>query len=294
MRIVQKNGRGFIVKWIRLTIIACILFALIVPLQATAQSSMYFDNVKGKVYNKAFAASGAKVTLYTYDGKKPGEVQGTITTGSDGTFTFRNVMFDPAKPVSYIVKAERDGNSAFALVLYYPPGAGADEPAEVQWINIDIASDVPAMRGDATVTVWSTVGTGLPVGENLARVLGASISLYSVDTTTGNLTPINFGSTPTTDSEGQYRFPALPYGKYFIRAEKSGKYGNQYFWVTQQENALNVISDIDVPKATPKPCPVPVPSSTPSGGFGLPIPGFEAILALIAFAGAIVLYMRRE
>jgi hypothetical protein len=168
MRIILANGRGLTLKWIRLILVAGILFAIlaaiIVP-QASAQSTgMYFESIKGKVYNKAFPAAGAKVTLYSWDGKKPGSEYSSLTTGTDGTFTFRNVAFDPAKPVSYIVKAERDGNAAFALVLYYPPGVGPDEPAEVQWINIDIAYDIPAMRGDATVTVWSTVGTGLPVG----------------------------------------------------------------------------------------------------------------------------------
>ena len=282
-------------KLTRLILVACVFFALIVPLQASAQSTgMYFENIQGKVYNKAFPASGAKVTLYSYDGKKPGSEYSSLTTTGDGTFNFRNVVFDPSDPVSYIIKAERDGNTAWALVLYYPPGVGPDQPAEVQWINIDVASDVPPMRGQTTVTVWSTVGQGLPVGENLARVLGATVSLYNVDPVTGNLTQVSFASTPTTGSDGQYTFQALPYGKYYLRAEKSGKYGDQYFWVTQQENALNVISNIDVPKATPTPNAGPGgnTSATGNGGF-LGIPGFEAVIALIALAGA-VLYLRRE
>jgi len=276
----------FIVKWIRLILTACILFALIVPLQASAQSGMYFSDIKGKIYNKAFPAAGTKVTLYSWDGKKPGSEYSSLTTGSDGTFTFRNVVFDPDKPVSYIVKADREGSTAWAMVLYYPPGQGPDQPAEVPYINIDVASDVPGMRGDTTVSVWSTVGTGLPVGENLARVLGAQLSLYSVDTTSGNLTPVSFSSTPSTDSDGKYTFNALPYGKYYLRAEKSAKYGGQNFWVTQQENTVNIVSDIDVPKATPTP-------KTGPDTTAVPTPGFEAIVALVALAGA-VLFLRRE
>ncbi|HMK45320.1 MAG TPA: PGF-CTERM sorting domain-containing protein [Methanocella sp.] len=271
----------------RLFAIVSILFAIIVPLHASAQSTMNFADVKGTVYNQATPANGAKVTLYSYDGKKPGDTQGTVNVGADGTFIFKNIMFDPAKPVSYIVRAEREGNTAYALVLYYPAN-GPNQPAEVREINIDIGSTVSAMRGDAAVTVWSTASSGMPVGQNLALVLGADLKLYSVDPNTNNMTAVTFSDTPKTDNNGLHTFPALPYGKYYVTAEKNGKsVSGQYFWVTQQENTVNVVSNIDVPKATATPT-----NGTSSGGAW--IPGFETAAALTALAGVIILQTRRK
>lgn len=280
-------------KLIRLIVLVCITAALFVPMQAiAADDETYFMSVNGKVYNAAFPAAGAKVTLYSYDGKL-GDAQGSITTGADGRFSFKNIMFSSSEPVEYAVKADREGSTAYALVLFYPPGATADEPAQVEWINLDIASEVPGMRGDLTAAVWSTETSSLNMntGTNLAKVPNAKLLLYKVDQDTGNLSEVKFSTQPYSDTNGQYVYPSLPYGHYYLKAEKNGKYGDQYFWLTLQEKTVNIKTNIDVPKTTPTP--VPGASATPKPSGTQPTPGFEGIAALVAIAGVFAVCLRK-
>lgn len=283
------NNRGITVRYIRLVIIACVLFALIAPLEVIAQSSPYYADVKGTVYSQAFRANGAKVTLYTYDpvARVQLDAQASVYTDSTGTFDFTNVVFKPDKgQFQYIVRADKGSSSALALVYALPPTA--NDSAYVATINMDLS--VPSMYSETTVTVWSTQGK-TTTHTNLDPVPGVKLTLYSVDLSGSNRTQI--GTTVTTDYNGQHVFSGLPYGMYVVRAENGGQYGEQSFAAYQQITSTSLSANLPIPSVspTPKPGATTAPGENPSGGF-LGIPGFEAVAALIALLGA-ALCLRR-
>ena len=266
----------------RLIIIGCVLFALIVPLQAVAQTSEpsnYYGTVAGMVYSAAFPVSGATVTLSTYDpvGKIEMSAITSTTTDSRGGFSFPYVVFQTGKQFQYIVRADRGSSTAMALVYSYP--AKDDVPVYVAPITLDVST--PSMYSSVTVNVFSTATSA----DKPVPVPGATLTLYSVDLNSGNLTQI--GQPATTDSNGQYTYGSLPYGMYVVRAEKSGLYKEQQFAAYQQAvNNVNLNTDLAVPSPTPTPSPTATPGKSSA------TPGFEAAAALIALLGA-ALYLRR-
>ena len=272
----------------RIKLIAIIgaLIALIVPLQAVAQQAYYMD-VTGTVYNQAFKVQGAKVLLYTYNFQNgmPGDVVSTTTSNSQGGFTFRTVVFDPSKPFQYAVKADREGNAAWALVAFLPPEPNTtDSSAVIMPINLDISS--PSMKSDITVTVWSTEGKTTATS-NLAPVSGAKLTLYKVEPGShGNRTQLSSSEQVLTDYAGQHTYVGLPYGIYAVRAEKNGFFGEQTFYSYQQLTPVQVKTNIPLPSPTPTPKPG-TGTATPT-----PSPGFEGIAALIGLLG-VALYLRR-
>ncbi len=107
----------------RLIIIACVLFALVAPLQVLAQTSaLYYGDVKGTVYSQAFRAPGVKVTLYALDpvSHMPVEEKATGTTDGNGEFNFQYVVFQPGQQFQYQVRAQRGSDAAFAWVYALP------------------------------------------------------------------------------------------------------------------------------------------------------------------------------
>lgn len=267
-------------KITRLIIIACVLFALIAPLQALAQTGKYYGDIKGTVYSQAFRQPGVKVTLWTMD--PVSHVQDTqvgqpVTTDSKGEFSFPYVVFDTGKQFQYMVRADKGSDSAFAWVYALP--AEPDIPVYVAPLNLDLS--VPSTTSEATITVWSTEGKATTYS-NLVPVPGVKLTLYSVDTA-GNRTTLF--ENKVTNGNGQYIFN-IPYGMYVVRAEKSGMYGEQSFAVYQQVTSTSLSTNLPVPTATPTPVPTATPAPTSS------TPGFEAVLALIALLGG-ALYLRR-
>jgi PGF-CTERM protein len=257
-----------------------VLFALIVPLQAFAQSA-YYGDVKGTVYSQAFRQPGVKVTLWSMDPvSHVQDVQkSSTTTNPQGEFSFPYVVFQPGKQFQYMVRAEKGSDVAIAWVYALP--AEGDIPVYVAAINMDLS--VPSQTSEATVTVWSTQGqvTG---HSNLAPVPGVKLTLFSIDPASGNRTVLF--ENKVTNSNGQYVYN-IPYGTYVVRAEKSGQYGEQSFAVYQQITSTSLSTNLPIPSPTP----TPAPSATP-GPSGTPTPGFEAFLALIALLGG-ALYLRR-
>jgi PGF-CTERM protein len=270
------------VRFTRLIIIACVLFALIAPLQAFAQSDKFYGDVKGTVFSQAFKISGATVSLWslTSSGVQDQKIS-TVYTNSNGVFSFPYVAFEPDQPFQYMVRADKGSDSAIAWV-YSLPGDPTDNDTRLAYVApISMDLSIPSRDSEVTVTVWSTEGQTTEYS-NLVPVPGVKLSMYSVDPASGNRTLLL--DNKITDSIGQYIFN-VPYGMYIVRAEKSGMFGEQSFAAYQQGVATGLSTDIPIPSVTPTPGPetTPVPSSTP---------GFEAIAALIALIGG-ALYLRR-
>jgi PGF-CTERM protein len=269
------------VRITRLIVIACVLFALVVPLQALAQSA-YYGDVKGTVYSQAFRAPGVKVTLYTMDpvSHMPVDEKATATTDSNGEFNFQYAVFQPGAQFQYQVRAQRGSDAAFAWVFALP-AEDIDTPVYVAPINMDLSA--PSGNGEVTVSVMSTQGQ-VTSHSNLALVPGVKLTLYSVDPASGNRTVIV--DNKLTNAGGQGVYSNIPYGTYVVRAEKSGQYGEQNFAVYQQITSTILSANLPLPSPTPTPAPTatPGPSST--------TPGFEAFVALIALLGG-ALYLRR-
>ncbi|OPY28800.1 MAG: hypothetical protein A4E28_01324 [Methanocella sp. PtaU1.Bin125] len=277
-------------RYTRLIIIACVLFALIAPMQALAQSASYYGDVKGTVYSQAFKAPGAKVTLYTWDpvNRMQLDEKASAYTDDSGNFNFNYVVFQPDRQFQYVVRADKGSSSALALVYALPPTN--DSSVYVAPINMDLS--VPSMYTDATVTVWSTQAT-TTTHTNLGPVPGVKLLLYAVDMASGNRSLI--GSSYTTDANGQHTYTGLPYGLYVARAESMGQAAEQSFAAYQQIRSVDIYSSLPIPSPTPTPKPSATAgpggnNQTSGGGFG--IPGFEAVAALIALLGG-ALYLRR-
>jgi PGF-CTERM protein len=267
------------VRITRLIIIACVLFALVAPLQAIAQSA-YYGTVSGTVYSQAFRAPGVKVTLYSMDPSShmPVDQIATATTDPSGEFSFPYVVFQPGGQFQYQVRAQRGSDAAFAWVYALP--ADGDVPVYVGPINMDLST--PSQTSDVTVTVWSTQGQ-VTSHSNLAPVPGVKMTLYSLDTASGNRTVVV--DNKITDANGQVGY-TVPYGTYVVRAEKSGQYGEQSFAVYQQITSTSLSANLPIPSPTPTPAPTATPGPSSS------TPGFEAVVALIALLGG-ALYLRR-
>ncbi|MGA9140806.1 MAG: PGF-CTERM sorting domain-containing protein [Methanocella sp.] len=279
-------------RYTRLIIIACVLCALVFPLQAFAESKPFYGDVKGTVYSQAFKASGAHVFLKTMDaetGVETGNVADTYTDSS-GNFKFDYVVFSPDKQFQYMIRADKGSNSALAWVYALPADNYSD--SYVAPINMDLS--VPSKYTDTTVTVWSTQAR-TTTNTNLGVVPRVMLHLYKVDLNGGNRTQV--GSSYTTDNIGQYTFTGLPYGLYVVRAESMGQAVEQPFAAYQQISSVTISTNLPIPSPTPTPKPTATPrpgstgNETSSGGF-FGIPGFEAVAALIALLGA-ALYLRR-
>jgi Cna protein B-type domain. len=269
------------VRFTRLVIVACVLFALVAPLQAFAQSEKFYGDVEGTVFSQILKIPGATVTLYTLSsGGVQSENIHTTYTDSNGFFAFKDVAFDSDKQFQYMVRAEKGNDYSIAWVYALPPDPTSNDSklAYVPVLSLDLST--PSRNSDLTVTVWSTEGQTTEYS-NLETVPGAKLTLYSLDAN-GNRTMLI--DNKITDSNGKYVFN-VPYGMYAVSAEKSGSYGEQKsFPVFQQTSTATVITNLPVPTAIP----TTVPTATP----GTTTPGFEAIVALIALLGG-VLYLRR-
>ncbi|HEY3274570.1 MAG TPA: PGF-CTERM sorting domain-containing protein [Methanocella sp.] len=268
-------------RFTRLIIIACVLFALIVPLQALAQSS-YYGDVKGTVFSQAFRAPGAKVTLWSMDPVthvQDAQIGSPTYTNDRGEFSFSYAPFKIGQQFQYMVRAEKGSDVALAWVYSLP--AEGDIPVYVAPINMDLS--VPSQTSEVTVTVWSTEGQ-VTKNSNLVPVPGVKLTLYTLDPATGNKTVLL--ENKVTDSAGQYVFN-VPYGSYVVRAEKSGQYGEQSFAAYQQLTSTSLSTNLPVPSPTPTPAATAAPGAT-----GTSTPGFEAFVALIALIGG-ALYLRR-
>jgi PGF-CTERM protein len=268
------------VRFTRLIVIACVLFALIVPLQAFAQSA--YGDVKGTVYSQAFRANGAKVTLWSMDPVthvQDAQIGTPVYTNDRGEFLFSYAPFKTGQQFQYMVRAEKGSDVAIAWVYYLPKDG--DIPAYVAPISMDLSA--PSQTSEVTVTAWSTEGQ-VTTHSNLVPVPGVKLTLYTVDPTSGNKTVLL--DNKLTDSAGQYVYN-VPYGLYVVRAEKSVLYTEQSFAAYQQITSTSLSTTMPVPCPTP----TPAPTATP-GPSGTSTPGFEAIAALIALLGG-ALYLRR-
>ncbi len=283
-------------KRIGFILIAIVAIAFLIPALSTAQStSIQTVNINGYVYSGALPVDGAKVQVYSWDGKNMGNAPlKTVTTsdgsnGITGSYVLKNVPYDPDKTFQYVVMASKDDRTAYALVHIVPPEAAGEYP-KAEPIVMDLTMD--SWVSDLTGTVQS--GNLL---QNAIGVTGANVSIYSRDETTGAISPMTT-ATSITDMNGKFEVKEIPYGLYqavVTAVVNSANYKEKVnFTVYQQETHVNVIMT-NVMLATPTPTPLPTkkPSGNSSGLFGMGIPGFEAILALAAIGGTALFFRKK-
>ncbi len=281
-------------KRIGFILMAIVAIAFLTPALSTAQSTgIQTVSINGYVYSGALPVDGAKIQVYSWDGKNMGNAPlKTVTTsdgsnGITGSYVLNNVPYDPDKTFQYVIMASKDDRTAYALVHIVPPEAAGEYP-KAEPIFMDLAMD--SWVTDLTGTVQS--GNLLA---NAIGVQGANVSIYSRDESTGAISPV-VTATSTTDMNGKFEITQLPYGLYqavVTAAVNNGNYMEKVnFTVYQQETHINVIMT-DVLLATPTPTPLPTKAGGNSTGGFFGIPGFEAILALAAIGGT-ALFLRKK
>lgn len=277
-------------KRIGFVLLAILAIAFLAP--ACMAQSMQTVNVNGYVYSGALPIDGAKVQIYSWDGKNMGNAPlKTVTTsdgssGIKGSFVLKNVPYDSSKAFNYVVKAEKDDRTAYALVHIVPPEKAGETP-KAEPIVMDLAMDS-----------WVTDLTGIVQSGNLlANAIGvqnANVTIFERNQTTGEPLPTAKAAI-TTNSLGKFEVKELPYGLYqaVVTAALNDKnyIEKVNFTVYQQETNVNVIMS-GVILATATPTATAKPSTGGGGGF-FGLPGFEAVLALAALSGA-ALYLKKR
>ncbi len=273
-------------KRIGFILLAMIAIAFLAP--ASMAQSTQTVNFKGYVYSGALPVDGAQVQIYTWDGQHMGtSPMATTSSGSiggvAGAFEFKNVPYDPSKTFNWVVGANKGGSQAHAMVYILPPGSAGQMP-KVEPIILDL-----------NMWDWKTDLTGMVQSGNLAEnalpIAGTSISIYPVDNGTIGTTAV---ATATSDGSGQFEIQnVLNYGQYqAVGITKDNHVAKTNFTAYKQETHINLVMT-DIILATVNPTARPTKNAGGSGGF-FGLPGFEAVLALIALSGAALLVIRKR
>ncbi|MCD1294604.1 hypothetical protein CUJ83_06255 [Methanocella sp. CWC-04] len=248
--------------------------AFIVPLQASQATAQMPKTVtiSGVVYNYGTTVGDANVYLLDWDGSRPGATVSSGKTGdgeksAKGTFKFTGVLYDPAKPFNFCIKAEKDGKTAYVLVYIIDPYS--QDPI-VAPVKIDISQES-----------WKCDLTGTVQNNNLYPEQSAQVTLYERDIVNDTKTKVNYVYNPIqTGGDGGYVLTGVPYGYYTVEAEKNGMIGTGDIVIYKQDANINIILSEKAPTPTPTP-------TAPAGGSGVTgLPGFELVAALLAFLGA--------
>lgn len=261
-------------RFIKLIVLAMLVCAFLIPAQAMAQTPLKSVTITGTVYDGGLPSAGARVMLLAWDGQRPGNVVASIMSADGsvapkGSFTFQNVMFDPAVPISYCIQADKDGKSSYILVHITDAPAGTSQKPKYEKLILDLSK--PSWVSDLTVTVQS---------KDLVFIKDANVTLYNKANETS--APSTVFATGKTGVNGQVSFGAVPYGFYQIKAERNGAIETYNLLVYKQETTAIVPME-DVKLASPTPGPKASTST----------PGFEAVFAIAALLGA-AYYLRKR
>jgi hypothetical protein len=235
--------------------------------------------VTGHVYKYVTTDAMANVYVAIVNAANTSMIYGTTTSDDTGRYRFIGIPSTGGGSAYRIVAKE----AGYTNGVTEPFGIGSSDKAFV---------DVQILPATVTATPRPNLADGIVIG----KVTEVGTGTPMVGVTVDIVNPSNEETvyyTTTTDQNGIYKFGNLSdfSTSYQVRATKNG-YKNGYSLLFQAESGttldMNVVMDLKPPEITPFATANPyenLPTATPeTQSSGLPIPGFELLLALISLA----------